>query len=320
MGAARVRIACGAWHADRAIAARMDGLGPLDRFKYLSHKRMRWFSGLWLAGAAASGTAWLHTHGMAQTAAPALALLLALCPPARRIALGMLATTAGVALAMLGWAAGGLDTGTEVADMSRRVLAIVPDAGEPRTAQDIAALRRAGLFVRVASFTRTGDPEAELRLGPLPAGTGPGRAVALLRALRHLPRLRRCMAGADVVLARNLDMAALALLVAATLGQRPPLVYQCLDIHGLLTRRGWLARLARWLERRVLARTDRLVVSAPAFLEHHFRHQADPLPDLLLRENRLTPRTAPPRGRASPRGRCAWGGWAACAAPPALHC
>ena len=99
----RVRIACGAWHADRAVAARLRGLSRLDRFKYISHKRLRWFSGLWLTGAAVSGGVWLA--GLAPDLAavalllPPLALLIG---PSWRLGASLVAVTAGIALAMLG--------------------------------------------------------------------------------------------------------------------------------------------------------------------------------------------------------------------------
>ena len=196
----------------------------------------------------------------------------------------------------------------------RTVLAIVPDAAEPRTARELAALRRSGVRVTVAAFERGTGGEVDLTLGTLPMGLGPRRVWALLRALRHLTEFRHLMRRADIVLARNLDMALIAAAAALTLHHPPPLVYQCLDIHDVLTRRGAAGATARWLERRVLARTARLVISAPAYLPRHFDRQSTRLPDVLLRENRIATAAARPAA-GLPHGplRLGWVGSLRCA-------
>ena len=103
------RVACGAWHAHVQIRPRLRMLSPLDRFKCLSHKLLRWFAGLWLVtgGAAALGLAVLHGFGataLALLAAGALgaALGVPILSGLWRIAQGFLGTTCGVLLAMRG--------------------------------------------------------------------------------------------------------------------------------------------------------------------------------------------------------------------------
>ncbi|MSU90641.1 glycosyltransferase [Rhodobacteraceae bacterium 2CG4] len=103
------RIACGAWHAHRQIRARLHRLSPRDRFKYVSHKLLRWFSGLWLltGGAAALALAGLYGHGAAAAVLLGAGLAgaaLGLPGPATawRICQGFLGTTWGVLRAMRG--------------------------------------------------------------------------------------------------------------------------------------------------------------------------------------------------------------------------
>ncbi len=103
------RVACGAWHAHGQIRRRLHLLSPLDRFKYVSHKLLRWFSGLWLVsgGAAALGLAAVHgvfVPAVILIAVGALgaALGLPVVSALWRIAQGFLGTTWGVLRAMRG--------------------------------------------------------------------------------------------------------------------------------------------------------------------------------------------------------------------------
>ena len=89
-------------------------------------------------------------------------------------------------------------------------------------------------------------------------------SVGKVRA--HRDRLQ----GTDVIVARNLDMLAIAAAARAMLRPRPPLIYECLDIHGMMTDPGPKGRVARALERRLLARTAALIVSSPAFVREYF--------------------------------------------------
>ncbi len=107
-----VRIAAGAWHSHRRLWPGLRTMSRLDRFKYLSHKLMRWFAGLWLAMAATSAAAILVLADQAALllsvmALGALAGLLRL-PIWRgvlRIGWGFLATTLGVIRAQFGYGA-----------------------------------------------------------------------------------------------------------------------------------------------------------------------------------------------------------------------
>lgn len=103
------RIACGAWHAHRQIRHRLGALRPLDRFKYVSHKLVRWFAGLWLVLAGISALGLLAWHGsglfaLALAAAGWLAMLAELpgVTALRRVCEGFLGTTWGVLRAMRG--------------------------------------------------------------------------------------------------------------------------------------------------------------------------------------------------------------------------
>lgn len=92
-------------------------------------------------------------------------------------------------------------------------------------------------------------------------------AGSIVRMAGHRARIR----AADAIVARNLDMLAIAWAARAMAGAgHVPLVYECLDINGALTGPGAKARAMRAAERRLLAGTQMLVVSSPGFIRNYF--------------------------------------------------
>lgn len=92
---------------------------------------------------------------------------------------------------------------------------------------------------------------------------------------------------ADVIYARNLDMLATAFLAKRKLNLKTPVIYECLDVHRLMTRPDPVGFMFRRIEGSLLARSKALVVSSPGFLRNYFepRHKGAYTPALL--ENRL---------------------------------
>lgn len=59
----KMRIACRSFNAHRTLWPRLRRLPPLDLYKYLSHKLVRWFTALWLLLGLISGLAFAHSIG-----------------------------------------------------------------------------------------------------------------------------------------------------------------------------------------------------------------------------------------------------------------
>lgn len=78
------------------------------------------------------------------------------------------------------------------------------------------------------------------------------------------------IAMADVVVARNLEMLAIAASASRNGAKATPLVYEVLDIHRVLLGNGVKARALRAIERRLMQRVSLLLVSSPAFLREYF--------------------------------------------------
>lgn len=74
----KVRIACQAYNCHRLLRPRLRRLPALDRFKYLSHKVLRWFGIYFLAVGAVAAAAWLVLQGFGLVALAGAAAAVAL--------------------------------------------------------------------------------------------------------------------------------------------------------------------------------------------------------------------------------------------------
>ncbi|GAB7554508.1 glycosyl transferase family 1 [Novosphingobium sp. 11B] len=111
------------------------------------------------------------------------------------------------------------------------------------------------------------------------------RAAAVARHLLDPAAVRELCYGASVIVARNLEMLVLAWRVRR---REQRLVYECLDIHRLMLGGGWKSRMLRWLERWLLARTDLVIVSSPAFADRYFSKRQRRSEGVILVENKVS--------------------------------
>jgi succinoglycan biosynthesis protein ExoL len=100
------------------------------------------------------------------------------------------------------------------------------------------------------------------------------RAGSVLRAALTVPFWRKHVVGADIIMARQLEMLTLAALARRLAAPRAMLVYECLDIHRMMIGHGTAHAALRALERRLLRGSDLLAVSSPAFLSEYFANPA----------------------------------------------
>lgn len=185
-----------------------------------------------------------------------------------------------------------------------RIAVLCSDVAEASQIKWIRGLRAAGARVESFGFRRANMNDGfapdwpHESLGLIGNGVTAARLAALARAVPRLRRHRAALDAADVVLARDLDMALLALAA----GVRAPLVYMSLDIHGLLSAPGPAGALARRAERRVLAGSRAVITSAPEFVTRHFAGRQGHAGPVRIVENRiLWPGPPAPRGSADRR-------------------
>lgn len=158
-----------------------------------------------------------------------------------------------------------------------RVLYLVHDVSDPAVGRRVRMLRAGGAEVILAGFRRGAEPVARVDgLAPIEWGvTRDGkfaqRIAAVAQAALSASRLLKDIARPDVIVARNLEMLALARRVNAALGGDIPIVYECLDIHRLLLRSDPIGAAMRKAEQFFSRDIGLLVTSSPAFVKHHFR-------------------------------------------------
>jgi succinoglycan biosynthesis protein ExoL len=186
---------------------------------------------------------------------------------------------------------GAVQYGARPSDYAR-ITYFVIDLSDPAAAQRVRMLQLGGADLRLLGFRRSATPIHSVEGVPAVdlGRTFPRRMwhrtiKVLLRSMGSM-RWRDMMRGTDVVLARNLEMWTIARAACAWAGLRAPIVYECLDIHRLLSRRGWPSRLLRGWERHVLRSSSALMVSSPGFVRNHFELIGARLPPLIVTENK----------------------------------
>ncbi|WP_298434756.1 glycosyltransferase [uncultured Jannaschia sp.] len=217
-------------------------------------------------------------------------------------------------------------TDRDVSDQASagRVLYLAHDLDDPAIWRRVRMLRRAGAEVDLAGFRR-GDgplPGAAIVLGRTRNARMAHRIVSILRARRGLRRALRSVGRPDAIIARNLEMLALAGPLRRGFGAGPPirLIYEVLDIHRLLVGTGRSSRLLRRIERRLCREIDLLLLSSPAFAREYVEHFGQCRAPIALVENKvpeadLAGMVPPPRRRdeAEEAIRIGWFGILRCA-------
>ena len=204
-----------------------------------------------------------------------------------------------------------------------KVAYFVPDLTDSAARRRVRMLVRGGAEVAVAGFRRSASPVAELDgepvldLGRTQDGRLLRRAASAVRATFDRERLARFARGADGIVARNLETLLPAARAQALSPSKPPLVYECLDIHRLLLSPRGDGGLLRALEDRLWRKVDLGLTSSPAFIRNYFVARGFPAPICVI-ENKvlaLEPGERPnphPRPAAGPPWRIGWFGIIRC--------
>ncbi|HEU4985783.1 MAG TPA: glycosyl transferase family 1 [Rhizobiaceae bacterium] len=173
------------------------------------------------------------------------------------------------------------------------VLYLVHDLADPATRRRVAMLRAGGAEIALAGFRRTEQPIHEIDgirpidLGATADGKFAQRFVAVARAAMGLGDAFRSLGRPDVIIARNLEMLALARRANAFFGVDIPIVYECLDIHRLLLRKDVIGAGMRAAERRLGSAASLLITSSPAFLREYFVPNGQATAPSLLLQNKV---------------------------------
>lgn len=172
---------------------------------------------------------------------------------------------------------------------------LVHDLNDPSVERRCIMLERGGADVTLAGFTRgksrlsgASNQRAPLILGVSHDDAMIQRAASTVSNALFSRRLRRHFVDCDVLIARNLEQLAI---VCPIIRDRR-LIYECLDIHRLLTSQSLPGRLLQFLERRLLARSNLLLTSSPGFVREHFEEILGETPFRIV-ENKMLMQTFP---------------------------
>src|SRR5262249_16631871 len=132
------------------------------------------------------------------------------------------------------------------------------DLSDPAVQRRIRMLLAGGAAVTAIGFQRSSEPAAAgmmggivwIDLGHTAEGMLLRRGLSVAGALARLGGLAKHVRGANVILARNLEMLVLAIRARKLHAPTAAIVYECLDIHRMLLSNRLEGRLLRSLETR----------------------------------------------------------------------
>ena len=174
-----------------------------------------------------------------------------------------------------------------------KIAYFVHDLGDPAVRRRVLMFRAGGAQVVLVGFRRGAEPIAEVAgapahdLGQTHNARLAHRAAATVRQRLAAGRWRDVVAGADAVVARNLEVLWIAEAARRAGAPRARRVYECLDVHRLMASDGLPGKILRGLEHRLLGACDLLILSSPAFEREYFRPRHGLALPTLLVENKL---------------------------------
>ncbi len=178
--------------------------------------------------------------------------------------------------------------------MMLHILYFANNLADPAIRRRVLMMRTGGARVTIAGFSRNDGQVGKIEgiepilLGASRDGKFFQRAMAVgAAALKINRKLRKCVRP-DVIVARNIEMLALAARARAIFKGTPiPIVYECLDIHRLQLRTDFVGAALRRIEQRLLLQTNLLVTSSPAFVDRYFNNNRQLHVPVELVENKL---------------------------------
>jgi succinoglycan biosynthesis protein ExoL len=173
------------------------------------------------------------------------------------------------------------------------VLVLAHDLSDAAIVRRIQMLKTGGAVITVAGFRRTESPIESvggcltINFGRTRNGSFAQRIGIVFRTVMQLKHHRALFAGIDVIVARNLEMLTIAVIAVRRHVSPPAIVYEILDLHRLLLSPDFTGYCLRWLERKLLRRTQAIFTSSPGFIVNYF-HKINPtsLPIRLI-ENKV---------------------------------
>jgi succinoglycan biosynthesis protein ExoL len=205
--------------------------------------------------------------------------------------------------------------------MTPKIAYFVHDLSDPAVHRRVRMLTAGGAIVAPIGFRRSTDalPSVEglpaVDLGRTADGKLAKRIFQIARVSANFGRLAETVRGANVLLARNIEMLVLAIHAKRYCAPEAAIVYECLDIHRMLLSKSFGGTLLRRLESKLWREVALLLTSSPAFVRNYFGPRHFPSPVRLV-ENKVLllgeESTAFPRPAPGPPWRIGWFGIIRC--------
>lgn len=173
-----------------------------------------------------------------------------------------------------------------------KVLYLVHDLADPAVRRRVLMLTEGGAAVTLAGFRRGDNALAEvsgvtpIELGKTADGRFGQRIGAVFNAAIRLRGLLKGVERPDVIIGRNLEALAVADRASALFGG-VPVVYECLDIHRLLSNDGTPGKMLRRAEAHFGRKAKLLITSSPAFIANYFATKSAIKAPVMLLENKV---------------------------------
>jgi succinoglycan biosynthesis protein ExoL len=162
------------------------------------------------------------------------------------------------------------------ADTALRGVYFGGDATNPTLILRINSFLAAGVDVTAFTFRRSKFNTAyqptwrNIHLGETSDRKYLIRLVPLLRACRVIAKHRQAFDGVQFLYARMFDLVLLALFAKLWFRLDAKIVYEVEDVQAIFFKKSVAGAVFRWIERRVLAHIQLLVVMSPGFLHGYF--------------------------------------------------
>lgn len=174
-----------------------------------------------------------------------------------------------------------------------KIAYLVSFLGDPAVARRVAMLRRGGADVELFGYHRPENSPSQVagvtprEIGQVQDNQLARRVLSILKSGVTVGDWARPMADADVILARNLDCLLLAHAARARLGLNAEIVYEMLDVHGIMLGDSPIPAALRTLERQLLKASGAVMTSSPAFERSYLARYYRRRPRTLLVENKV---------------------------------
>ena len=203
-----------------------------------------------------------------------------------------------------------------------KILYLVHDLSDSTVHKRVAMLQDGGADVTIMGFHRNDTPPTSIHGAPAIAlaktydGKFIHRILTTLRMVATISKYKSQFAEADVIIARTLEMLAIAVRGRSLTIPLPALSYECLDIHRLLLKQNIIGTALRGLEGFLSKRASLLITSSPAFVREYFDKYSHVTCPSYMIENKIyqpTPQTQPALRRdATTPWRIGWFGAIRC--------